>query len=170
MRNDCIDWCNVWNKLIVSFSREPISDAQNVDLRRQLDSVELEASVLRTKVLSLEQDNEKMANENKKLALHAARLSRKDSIGDKDKNAELAKLKDSVTKLEKTKDELESRLKVILDTPADKLPQRTPKIYSDSSTKVQLQVCVFFYEFSWAAVCELHCSIVEDHKWTGRRN
>lgn len=102
--------------------------------------MEHEASVLRTKVLSLEQDNEKLGNENKKLALHAARLSRKDSVGDKDKNAEIVKLKDTIAKLEKTKDELDNKLKTILETPADKLPQRTPKIFSDSTTKVQLQV------------------------------
>lgn len=118
---------------------------QTVDLKQQLDSVEHEASVLRTKVLSLKQDNEKMANENKKLALHAARLSRKDSIGDKDKNAELVKLKDTVSKLEKTKEELENKLKTILDTPADKLPKRIPKIFSESSTKLQLQVRSFFF-------------------------
>ncbi|XP_037040029.1 centrosomal protein of 290 kDa isoform X1 [Bradysia coprophila] len=120
-------------------TKEPLSDAQNVDLKRQLESVELEASVLRTKVLSMEQDNDKLANENKKLALHAARLSRKDSTGDKDKNLEIVKLKDSVTKLEKTKSELENKLRTILEAPVDKLPQRTPKNFSDSSTKMQLQ-------------------------------
>lgn len=131
---------NVQIEVTDSFFREPTSDAHNVDLKRQLESVEQEASVLRTKVFSLEQDNEKMANENKKLALHAARLSRKDSIGDKDKNVELVKLKDTVTKLEKTKEELENKLKLILDAPVDKLPQRVPKIFSENSTKLQLQV------------------------------
>lgn len=126
---------------MLNLFREPASETQTVDLKRQLESVEHEASVLRTKVLSLEQDNDKMANENKKLALHAARLSRKDSIGDKDKNAELVKLKDSVAKLEKTKEDLANKLKTILDTPADKLPQRIPKIFTESSTKLQLQVC-----------------------------
>ncbi|KAG4066400.1 hypothetical protein HA402_007036 [Bradysia odoriphaga] len=120
-------------------TKEPLSDAQNVDLKRQLESVELEASVLRTKVLSMEQDNDKLANENKKLALHAARLSRKDSTGDKDKNLEIVKLKDNITKLEKTKGELENKLRTILEAPVDKLPQRSPKIFSDSSTKLQLQ-------------------------------
>lgn len=102
--------------------------------------MELEVSVLRTKVSSTEQENEKLANENKKLALHAARLSRKDSTGDKDKNLELVRLRDSVTKLEKTKDELDSKLRIILEAPVDKLPQRVPKVFSDSSTKMQLQV------------------------------
>lgn len=148
-----------------SFFREPTSDAQNVDLKRQLDSVEQEASVLRTKVFSLEQDNEKMANENKKLALHAARLSRKDSIGDKDKNVELVKLKDSVTKLEKTKEELENKLKLILDAPADKLPQRVPKIFSENSTKLQLQVrCVCFIKYLIWKVCRL-CKVKSKFNW-----
>ncbi|KAJ6649188.1 hypothetical protein Bhyg_04422 [Pseudolycoriella hygida] len=121
--------------------KEPttISEPQSIDVKRQLESVEHEASVLRTKVLSMEQDNEKLVNENKKLALHAARLSRKDSTGDKDKNAEIVKLKDSITKLEKTKDELENKLKTILDVSADKLPQRTPKVFSENTSKLQLQ-------------------------------
>lgn len=102
--------------------------------------VEQEASVLKTKVLTLEEENEKIANENKKLALHAARLSRKDSLGlDKDKSLELAKVKDSLSKLEKTREELENKLKTILDIPVDK-PARMPKSYSENSTKFQLQV------------------------------
>ncbi len=155
----------------VSYFREPLSDAQTVDLKRQLESVEQEASILRTKVLSLEQDNEKMANENKKLALHAARLSRKDSLGDKDKNAELVKLKDTVTKLEKTKEELESKLKTILDTSADKLPHRVPKIYTDGSTKLQLQVSVFYIflsRFLQSFMISLNFYKLENHKRAGK--
>lgn len=145
---------NIQTEVTVYVFREPAAsnDVYNVDLKRQLESVEREASVLRTKVLSLEQDNEKMANENKKLALHAARLSRKDSVGDKDKNAELVKLKDSVAKLEKTKEELENKLKTILDAPADKLPQRAPKIVTENSSRLQLQVCVLWFHFSFRVV------------------
>lgn len=145
-------------------------------MKRQLESVEHEVSVLRTKVLSLEQDNEKMGNENKKLALHAARLSRKDSIGDKDKNAELVKLKDCVTKLEKTKEELEKKLKTILEAPADKLPQRIPKIFSESSTKVQLQVSVSSFIITGISFYQLRVLkfdfsfTVENHKRSRRRN
>ncbi|XP_028035140.1 myosin-2 heavy chain [Bombyx mandarina] len=45
------------------------SDQQNVDLKRQLQVVEQEASVLRAKTQSLEADNEKLQTENKKLQL-----------------------------------------------------------------------------------------------------
>ncbi|KAJ0182614.1 hypothetical protein K1T71_001983 [Dendrolimus kikuchii] len=45
------------------------SDQQNVDLKRQLQVIEQEASVLRAKTQSLEADNEKLLAENKKLQL-----------------------------------------------------------------------------------------------------
>lgn len=45
------------------------SDQQNVDLKRQLQVIEQEASVLRAKTQSLEADNEKLQTENKKLQL-----------------------------------------------------------------------------------------------------
>lgn len=162
---------NFQTEVTVCVFREPAAsnDVHHVDLKRQLESVEQEASVLRTKVLSLEQDNEKMGNENKKLALHAARLSRKDSIGDKDKNAELVKLKDAVAKLEKAKEELENKLKTILDAPVDKLPQRAPKIVTENSSRLQLQVCVLWlYLTSSSSETLILCFTLENHKRTGR--
>ncbi|KAM3967746.1 LOW QUALITY PROTEIN: uncharacterized protein ACR2FA_011294 [Aphomia sociella] len=55
--------------LIKSKSLDSTSEQQNVDLKRQLQVIEQEASVLRTKTQSLEVDNEKLQAENKKLQL-----------------------------------------------------------------------------------------------------
>ncbi|XP_072944667.1 uncharacterized protein [Epargyreus clarus] len=55
--------------LIKSKSLDGVSEQQNVDLRRQLQVIEQEASVLRTKTQNLEADNEKLQAENKKLQL-----------------------------------------------------------------------------------------------------
>lgn len=48
-------------------SLDASSDQQNLDLKRQLQVIEQEASVLRAKTQSLESDNEKLQAENKKL-------------------------------------------------------------------------------------------------------
>lgn len=48
-------------------SLDSTSEQQNVDLKRQLQVIEQEASVLRAKTQSLEVDNEKLQAENKKL-------------------------------------------------------------------------------------------------------
>lgn len=45
------------------------SDQQTLDLKRQLQVVEQEASVLRARNQTLESDNEKLTAENKKLTL-----------------------------------------------------------------------------------------------------
>lgn len=123
------------------FYREKLQAVQQ-NAAKKLETLEKEAENLRSKMQVLELDNEKIGNENKKLALHAARLARKDSntLMDKDKAAELIRLKESFGKLEKEKSELDEKLKVILEIPADKIPPRVPKRFSDASTKVQLQV------------------------------
>lgn len=109
---------------------------------KKLETLEKDANDLRTKMQVLELDNEKISNENKKLALHAARLARKDSnsTADKDKAAELIRLKESFSKLEKEKLDLDQKLKIVLEVPADKIPPRVPKKFTDASTKLQLQV------------------------------
>lgn len=104
---------------------------------------EQETTALRTRVLSLEQDNDKLTTENKRLAIHAAKLARKDSLTNSSENQrngiELLKVKESLTKAEEQRSQLEEKLKTVLELPADKLPPRTPKRYSDSNTKYQLQ-------------------------------
>ena len=123
--------------------RESSSISESVDFKRQLEMVEQEATILRNKVLSLEQETEKLSNENKKLALHAAKLTKKDSLtnsAENQKSLELVKVKDSLSKAEEEKAKLEEKLKNILEIPVEKLPARVPKKYSDTNTKYQLQV------------------------------
>ncbi|XP_063357521.1 myosin-11 isoform X4 [Cydia amplana] len=55
--------------LMKSKSLDGSNDQQTVDLKRQLQVIEQEATVLRSKTQSLEADNEKLQTENKKLQL-----------------------------------------------------------------------------------------------------
>lgn len=84
-----------------------------------------------------------MANENKRLAIHAAKLARKDSLtssSEAQRNGiELVRVKEALTKAEEQRDQLENKLKTVLELPADKLPPRVPKKCSDNNTKFQLQ-------------------------------
>ncbi|GFW66358.1 uncharacterized protein TNCV_3433211 [Trichonephila clavipes] len=89
-------------------SRSLDSDIQ-VDLKRQLQLVEQEASILRQKVNNLETENEKLTMENKRMTL---RLTKKPPPSSADilqmENMELKqKLEDQQRKLETMRDELE---------------------------------------------------------------
>lgn len=53
--------------MIYHFRSLDANELPNVDLKRQLQVIEQEASVLRSKTQSLEADNEKVQAENKKL-------------------------------------------------------------------------------------------------------
>ncbi|XP_064480884.1 trichohyalin-like [Ornithodoros turicata] len=95
------------SKVIVR-SRSLDSDLQ-VDLKRQLQLVEQEASILRQKSIDLENENEKLANENKR---HLLRLSRKPPPGPQEllqlDNLELKeKLSDVEGRLNALKEEYE---------------------------------------------------------------
>lgn len=127
------------------------SGGGGIDSKRQLELVEQEATVLRTKVQTIEKDMEKLSIENKKLSLQIARnvsaAARKDSLTNSitlDKNTnnniELNKIKATLNNVEKEKDELENKLKTILEISVDKLPVRIPKKFTDANTKMQLQV------------------------------
>ncbi len=85
------------SKVIIR-SRSLDSD-QQVDLKRQLQLVEQEASILRQKLISLEGENDKLINENKRFQL---RLSRKPPPGPADQlQIENLELKDKVKDLER---------------------------------------------------------------------
>lgn len=116
----------------------PVSESQSIDLKRQLQVVEQEASVLRTKTQTLEQENDKMLAEVKQLQLQVARGTVK-STPVKD-STESDKLKKTVEELEKEREELKTKLKIILEEPVSKMPARIPKVYSDIKTKMQLKV------------------------------
>lgn len=121
------------------------SESPNLDLQRKLKLTEQEATQLRTKVQKLETENDQITNENKKLAVASARLTRKDSLttsAENQKTLELTKLKEDITNSNEQIKQLEQKLKLVLETAADKLPPRTPKRCSDANTKFQLQVSI----------------------------
>lgn len=111
-------------------------------MKRQLQVVEQEATVLRTKTQTLEQENDKLLAEVKKLQLQVARSSIKATATPNTKEAE--KMKTSIEELEKERDDMKAKIKKILEDPADKLPARLPKVFSDTKTKLQLKVKLFF--------------------------
>lgn len=94
--------------------------------------------MLRTKTQTLEQDNEKLLAEVKKLQLQNARNSVKASATT---NKDSDKMKTTIEELEKERDELKSKIKKVLEDAVDKMPPRTPKVFSDMKTKLQLKVC-----------------------------
>ena len=120
----------------------PLSDSQNVDLKRQLQVVEQEANVLRTKTQTLEQENEKLLAEIKKLQLQVARNAIKPSSTVVTKDSDKTKIEE----LEKERDELKAKIKKVIEDSADKLPARTPKVFSDTKTKLQLKVKLIFIQ------------------------
>lgn len=116
-----------------------VTEQQNLDFKRQLQLVEQEASVLRSKTTKLETENDKLNTEVKKLQLQAARAkavsnNKLNEIGN-DSN----KMKETVEKLEKERNELQTKLKTILEESGEKLPARTPKKYTETLTKLQLK-------------------------------
>ncbi|CAG2167381.1 unnamed protein product [Oppiella nova] len=85
-----------------------LDSEQQVDLKRQLQLVEQEASILRQKLISIENENDKLVNDNKRFQL---RLSRKPPPGPADQlqveNIELkAKIKELERKCENIKSDL----------------------------------------------------------------
>jgi chromosome segregation ATPase len=114
-----------------------------LDIKRQLQVVEQEATVLRTKTQSLEQENDKLLGEVKVLQLQAARSTSKSfSLTSTKEKAEANKIKETLELVEKERDALAQKLKTILEESVDKLPKRAPKRYVDSLTKLQLKVTV----------------------------
>lgn len=102
--------------------------------------VEQEMTILRTKCQKLELENDKMSADNKKLTVQLARgANKKDS--DKPVNAtEINKLKEDLKLMELERDEFKEKLKKFMEIPNGKLPDRTPKKYSDTLTKLQIKV------------------------------
>jgi predicted nucleic acid-binding Zn-ribbon protein len=70
------------------------SEQQALDLKRQLQVIEQEATVLRTKIQTMESDNEKLAAENKQLLLQ--RMKRGPSEAEYE-----TELKEKITSLER---------------------------------------------------------------------
>uniref|UniRef100_A0A182K3T5 SOGA coiled-coil domain-containing protein n=1 Tax=Anopheles christyi TaxID=43041 RepID=A0A182K3T5_9DIPT len=115
-------------------SLDALTDQQAQDLKRQLQVIEQEATVLRAKTQSLEQDNEKYQAEIKKL-----QAVRKPTAAATASAADTKKLTDSIDQLEKDKHELEGRLKRIVQESTSQLPTRVAKNPTDMHTKLQLK-------------------------------
>lgn len=101
--------------------------------------VEQEATVLRTKVQKLEQENDKLSADNNKLALQAARRAISKET-DKSGGVDVNKIKEELKLMELDRDELKEKVKKFMDIPNGKLPERVPKKYSEALTKIQLKV------------------------------
>lgn len=134
-----------------------IPDSQTVDMKRQLQVVEQEASVLRTKTQTLEQENENLLAEVKRLQVNGAKTN-----GLSQNSKEMENLKKSVVDLEKERDELRTKVRRILDDSVDKLPKRTPKIFSDMKTKLQLKVSELFISNFNFFIIKFHQKMIEE--------
>ncbi|KAF2885000.1 hypothetical protein ILUMI_21174 [Ignelater luminosus] len=115
-------------------------DQQTLDLKRQLQLVEQEALVLRTKVQSLENENEKLSSDNKRLQLiRGTKTVKGDKLGEKyiDKIAELEveleyankKIKELETKSEKAVPD--SKIKTSEKGDADKIKLQLSKVENE---------------------------------------
>lgn len=101
---------------------------------------EEETNILRTKTNNLEQENDKLLAEIKKIQLQASKNFVKGSnpvVQSKENEA----LKGVLEELRKECEKLKLKLK-LYESGSFKLPERTSKIYSDSNTKFQLKVCI----------------------------
>lgn len=114
-----------------------------------MEIVEQEATVLRTKLQKLEQENDKLQTENKKLSVQAIRSVKKEQEKPAG-TADVNKIKEELKLMELERDELKEKLKSFMEASIKKLPDRTPKKYSESLTKSQIKVrihsfaCTFY--------------------------
>ncbi|KAH9419233.1 Protein soga3, partial [Dermatophagoides pteronyssinus] len=93
---------------VINRSRSLDSEGQSLDMKKQLQLFEQEANILRQKLIALENDNEKLLNENKRLQL---RISKKPPPGPVDQlQIENIELKDKIRELERKCDSLKTDL------------------------------------------------------------
>lgn len=95
--------------------------------------------MLRSKLLKLEQDHDKLQTENKKLSMQAIRSAKKEQEKPT-ATADVNKIKEDFKLMELERDELKEKLKAFIEASIKKLPTRTPKKYADSLTKPQIKV------------------------------
>ena len=93
---------------VITRSRSLDNEGQSLDMKKQLQLFEQEAGILRQKLITLENDNEKLVNENKRLQL---RISKKPPPGPADQlQLENMELKDKIRDLERKCDSLKTDL------------------------------------------------------------
>ncbi|XP_058061394.1 uncharacterized protein LOC131211792 isoform X2 [Anopheles bellator] len=119
-----------------SKSLDALTEQQAQDLKRQFQVVEHEATVLRAKTQSLEQDNEKYQSEIKALQLQVSRKPATTTAAD------TKKLNDTIEQLQKENQSLDTRLRRIVQETTNQLPARTPKNPTDMHTKLQMKKMV----------------------------
>ncbi|XP_055902428.1 cingulin isoform X2 [Eupeodes corollae] len=138
LRKSLIEKDRQIERLQAEISAKSSGKSQDIDLKRQLDLVEQEASILRSKLSTLETENEKLLKDNKRMQLQALRKPSMNGAADKS-SAELISLKESLSVAEKERDELSTKLKLILQEAEEKLPQRTPRKVTDLTPKNHLK-------------------------------
>ncbi|XP_061387212.1 myosin-7 [Musca vetustissima] len=109
------------------------SSQANLNFKRQLDMVEQEATVLRSKITALEAENERIQKENKRLQLSSSKKSSSSDSGD------VSKLKQALAAVEEQKNGLETKLKRILQEAEGKLPPRLEIRVTELTPKNQLK-------------------------------
>ncbi|GAB6020858.1 hypothetical protein CHUAL_003508 [Chamberlinius hualienensis] len=93
-------------------SRSLDSDnAQQIDLKRQLQLMEQEVSILRQKSVDMEAENEKLTQENKKLQLKVGAAENGNSAGNKKPGPLTLKLRNKIADLETEIEETKMKLK-----------------------------------------------------------
>lgn len=120
-----------------------------MDLKRQLQVIDQEASVLRNKVQSLETENEKLIAENKKLSLLRGTKS-KSSEKNLDKyidqiaklEIELGEAQEKIKALESSPNSVNSKPGEIQSATLKKFTQRTPKKVTALTSRDQLKTMV----------------------------
>ncbi|XP_017858360.1 PREDICTED: myosin-6 isoform X1 [Drosophila arizonae] len=110
-----------------------------VQLRKTLQEKEQSVETMRAqlaKLTTLETENEKLSKENKRLQLQSLRRA---SSVEKNAEAELPKLKETLAQVQKERDELTARVKRMQVEAEGKLPPRTPKRVNDLTPKSHLK-------------------------------
>ncbi|XP_037957255.1 myosin-2 heavy chain isoform X4 [Teleopsis dalmanni] len=112
----------------------------NIDTKRQLDLLEQELLTMRSKITTKDSENEKLLKENKRLQLQALRKNNStEKNGTIGTNTEINKMKETLSLIERERDELNIKLKRIMNEAEDKLPPRTPKRITDLTPKNHLK-------------------------------
>ncbi|XP_059220850.1 trichohyalin isoform X5 [Stomoxys calcitrans] len=112
------------------------ASSAGLNVKRQLETVEQEAVVLRSKINTLEAENERVQKENKKLQLLSIRKSSSTENGNL---GELSKLKQTLATVEEERDRLQSKLKLVMQEANMKLPARSEIHMTDFTPKNQLK-------------------------------
>ncbi|XP_032584634.1 myosin-6 isoform X6 [Drosophila mojavensis] len=127
-----------------------------VQLRKTLQEKEQSVETMRAqlaKLTTLETENEKLSKENKRLQLQSLRRA---SSVEKNAEAELPKLKETLAQVQKERDELTARVKRMQVEAEGKLPPRTPKRVNDLTPKSHLKKWVEELEDE---ICEMRVQL-----------